>query len=35
VLFLPELPWAGTNKLDRAALIGRARELERDAGWSA
>jgi acyl-CoA synthetase (AMP-forming)/AMP-acid ligase II len=35
VLFLPDLPWAGTNKLDRAALIARARELERDGGWSA
>jgi acyl-CoA synthetase (AMP-forming)/AMP-acid ligase II len=33
--FLAELPWAGTNKLDRAALIARARELERDGGWSA
>ncbi|TXL73074.1 acyl--CoA ligase [Vineibacter terrae] len=27
VVFLPELPLAGTNKIDRKALIGRAREM--------
>ena len=33
VSFLAELPWAGTNKLDRALLIVRARELEKSADW--
>lgn len=32
---LPELPWAGTNKVDRKALIERARSLEVAHGWSA
>ena len=32
--FLSDLPWAGTNKIDRKALIDRARELEREGGWS-
>lgn len=35
VAFIAELPWAGTNKLDRNFLITRARELERDGGWAA
>ncbi|WP_245263194.1 class I adenylate-forming enzyme family protein [Azorhizobium doebereinerae] len=29
-----DLPWAGTNKIDRKALIARARELEASSGWS-
>ncbi|MGU3496858.1 class I adenylate-forming enzyme family protein [Xanthobacteraceae bacterium A53D] len=29
-----DLPWAGTNKVDRKALIARARELEASGGWS-
>lgn len=33
--FVHELPWAGTNKIDRKALIARARELEAAKGWSA
>jgi hypothetical protein len=28
------LPWAGTNKIDRKALIDRARSLEAARGWS-
>ncbi len=35
VLFVPELPWAGTNKIDRKALIDRARVLEAEKGWAA
>jgi long-chain acyl-CoA synthetase len=35
VEFVNELPWAGTNKVDRKALIARARELEAAKGWSA
>lgn len=31
---LPELPWAGTNKIDRRALIDRARELEAQHQWA-
>ena len=31
--FLPDLPWAGTNKIDRKALIDRARQLEASQGW--
>jgi long-chain acyl-CoA synthetase len=34
VLFVPELPWAGTNKIDRKALIDRARALEAEKGWT-
>ena len=34
IRFLAELPWAGTNKIDRAALTARARELEAEGGWS-
>lgn len=33
--FISELPWAGTNKIDRKSLIARARELEAAKGWSA
>jgi long-chain acyl-CoA synthetase len=33
--FVSELPWAGTNKIDRKSLIARARELEAAKGWSA
>ncbi|TDR88886.1 class I adenylate-forming enzyme family protein [Enterovirga rhinocerotis] len=32
--FLSDLPWAGTNKIDRRALIERARLLESGHGWS-
>jgi long-chain acyl-CoA synthetase len=32
--FVTELPWAGTNKIDRKALIERARELEAAGAWS-
>lgn len=31
--FLSELPWAGTNKIDRRALLERARQLEATRGW--
>ncbi len=34
VEFLPDLPWAGTNKVDRKALIDRARTLEAAGGWA-
>jgi long-chain acyl-CoA synthetase len=34
VEFLADLPWAGTNKVDRRALIDRALRLEVDGGWS-
>lgn len=33
--FVNELPWAGTNKVDRKMLIERARTLEATHGWSA
>ncbi|MGA7811004.1 class I adenylate-forming enzyme family protein [Bradyrhizobium sp.] len=33
--FVSELPWAGTNKIDRKSLIERARKLEAARGWSA
>jgi acyl-CoA synthetase (AMP-forming)/AMP-acid ligase II len=33
--FVNELPWAGTNKVDRKKLIDRARFLESTQGWSA
>jgi long-chain acyl-CoA synthetase len=32
--FVSELPWAGTNKIDRKALIDRARALESTKSWS-
>jgi long-chain acyl-CoA synthetase len=32
--FTPELPLAGTNKIDRAALVRRAKDLEVQGGWS-
>ncbi|HMK80258.1 MAG TPA: class I adenylate-forming enzyme family protein [Xanthobacteraceae bacterium] len=32
--FVAELPWAGTNKIDRKALIDRARALEAAKSWS-
>jgi acyl-CoA synthetase (AMP-forming)/AMP-acid ligase II len=35
VEFVSELPWAGTNKIDRKTLIDRARTLEAAHGWSA
>ena len=35
VQFLADLPWAGTNKVDRNALIRDARQIEADGGWSA
>ncbi|WP_407180519.1 class I adenylate-forming enzyme family protein [Bradyrhizobium sp. STM 3562] len=35
VEFVSELPWAGTNKIDRKSLIERARQLEAAQGWSA
>jgi long-chain acyl-CoA synthetase len=34
IAFVAELPWAGTNKIDRRALIDRARQLEAAHGWS-
>lgn len=34
IAFVAELPWAGTNKVDRHALLQRARELETANGWS-
>ncbi|WP_047309411.1 class I adenylate-forming enzyme family protein [Rhodopseudomonas palustris] len=34
VSFVADLPWAGTNKIDRAALIREAKELEARGGWS-
>lgn len=33
--FVHDLPWAGTNKVDRKVLIDRARQLEATRGWSA
>jgi long-chain acyl-CoA synthetase len=35
VAFIQEMPWAGTNKIDRKALIDRARSLEASHCWSA
>ena len=32
--FVTDLPWAGTNKVDRQSLIARARSLEANQGWS-
>lgn len=34
IAFVPDLPWAGTNKVDRAELIARARALEAANQWS-
>jgi len=34
VAFVADLPWAGTNKVDRNALIARAKTVEAEAGWS-
>ena len=34
VAFLPELPWAGTHKIDRAALLRLAARYETEGGWS-
>lgn len=34
ISFRSELPWAGTNKIDRAALLREARELEAAQEWS-
>jgi acyl-CoA synthetase (AMP-forming)/AMP-acid ligase II len=34
IAFVAELPWAGTNKIDRKALIERARALEATQSWS-
>lgn len=35
VKFVPDLPWAGTNKIDRRALIDQARRFEAGGGWAA
>jgi len=35
VAFVADLPWAGTNKIDRTALIAEARTREAENGWSA
>ncbi|WP_159994678.1 class I adenylate-forming enzyme family protein [Roseomonas sp. 18066] len=34
IAFLPDLPWAGTNKVDRAALIAEARQREERGEWA-
>ena len=34
IALLDELPWAGTDKIDRRALIERAAVLERSLGWA-
>jgi long-chain acyl-CoA synthetase len=34
IRFLADMPWAGTNKIDRNALVTRARELEAANDWS-
>ncbi|VVD75020.1 AMP-dependent synthetase [Pandoraea iniqua] len=34
VAFVTELPWAGTNKVDRHALLQQARALESQGGWN-
>jgi acyl-CoA synthetase (AMP-forming)/AMP-acid ligase II len=34
VAFVSDLPWAGTNKIDRNALLARAKTLEAEGGWS-
>ncbi|MCU5775518.1 acyl--CoA ligase [Erwiniaceae bacterium BAC15a-03b] len=33
IAFVSELPWAGTNKVDRNALLNYARQLEQQNGW--
>lgn len=35
IRFVAELPWAGTNKVDRHVLIQQARELEAKQAWQA
>lgn len=35
IAFVAELPWAGTNKVDRHALLQQARAFEASHGWSA
>jgi acyl-coenzyme A synthetase/AMP-(fatty) acid ligase len=34
IAFVSDLPWAGTNKVDRKALLEKARQLEASHGWS-
>lgn len=34
IAFVPDLPWAGTNKIDRKALIKQAHDLEVSQAWS-
>ncbi|HUJ98541.1 MAG TPA: class I adenylate-forming enzyme family protein [Stellaceae bacterium] len=34
VAFVAELPWAGTNKIDRKALLEEARQREAEGGWA-
>jgi acyl-CoA synthetase (AMP-forming)/AMP-acid ligase II len=34
VAIVTDLPWAGTNKIDRKALINRANALEAEGGWT-
>lgn len=34
IAFVADLPWAGTNKVDRHALLQQARALEAAGGWS-
>jgi long-chain acyl-CoA synthetase len=34
IAFVSELPWAGTNKIDKKSLIEQARQLEATRGWS-
>lgn len=35
IAFLGEMPWAGTNKIDRNALLKKARDLETSQAWGA
>jgi acyl-CoA synthetase (AMP-forming)/AMP-acid ligase II len=34
IAFLPDLPWAGTNKIDRHALARQAAQLEQSQSWA-
>jgi long-chain acyl-CoA synthetase len=34
IAFVSELPWAGTNKIDKKSLLEQARQLEATRGWS-
>jgi acyl-CoA synthetase (AMP-forming)/AMP-acid ligase II len=34
IRFVDELPWAGTNKVDRNALLLQARALEAQQAWT-